>query len=81
MKGIGGATLAKLRRLEAAGGWMDSEEWFALNGRKGNRTPFLIFGAKVLDSFSYCDLRSQQARIGYRLTEAGRSYLESVRSR
>lgn len=78
MKGIGSATLATLRALADAGGWMSSADWFALHCRKRNRTPFLIFKAGVLDSFSYCDLGSRERRVGYRLTEAGRTYLEGM---
>jgi hypothetical protein len=76
--GIGGGTLAKLRVMAAAGGWMDSGDWFALHGRRGNRTPFLIFSAKVLESFSYCDLDGRRQRVGYRLTETGRAFLAEV---
>jgi hypothetical protein len=83
MKGVGKKSLEKLRALEAAGGWLDSEEYFRRFPGKtnGNNLPTLIFKLKVIEVFLYflkvegeADLKK---RVGYRLTDAGRELLKA----
>lgn len=80
MKGIGPKSLSNLRMLAAAGGWLESGEYFRRVGPKGNRLPFLMFKARVVESFTFCPLEGNEekaTRIGYRLTDAGRDLLST----
>lgn len=81
MIGVGKASLDKLRALEDAGGWLDSGEYFERFKGTGNRLPFLMFTAEVVESFSYCPVENKnepehsRTRVGYRLTDKGRELL------
>lgn len=81
MKGVGVKSLEKLRALESAGGWLDSGEYWERFGYTGNRLPFLVCSAQVVESFGYCRPEDRgepshlQTRVGYRLTDKGRALL------
>lgn len=81
MTGVGKASLEKLRAHEAAGGWLDAREYWRRFGGLGNRLPFLVSVAGVVESFGYCPLENREleeidrARVGYRLTDRGRELL------
>jgi hypothetical protein len=83
MKGVGKKSLEKLRALEAAGGWLDSSEYWRRFPAKanGNNLPFLMFKAKVVESFAYfvgVEGEAESKRgVGYRLTDAGRELLKA----
>jgi DNA-binding HxlR family transcriptional regulator len=84
MKGVGRKSLEKLRALEEAGGWLDSEAYFRRFPAKtnGNNLPTLIFKLKVVEVFVYflkVEGEDLKKRVGYRLTDEGRAVLEAAK--
>lgn len=82
MKGIGPATIEKLRWLRAEG-CAGYDEWFARHGTHGNRLPALIFTFKLVESEKACPLprgddEDCDGTIFFRLTERGRELLREL---
>lgn len=82
MKGVGKASLEKLRALEAAGGWLDSADYWSRFPTKvfGNVLPALLFKSKTVETFVYflqVEGEDLKTRVGYRLTDAGREVLKA----
>jgi hypothetical protein len=82
VKGIAGATIAKLRWLREQHA-ATHEEWFDRHGTKGNRLPSLLFTYKLVESAQGCPLPRREddeheTATYFRLTEAGRELLKEV---
>lgn len=78
---IGEATIAKLRDLDARGGWVTAVEWFEIHGAHGNRLPYIV-QAGLMRSVGLCLLSDAddddtrgRVRGCYVLTDKGRALL------